>query len=222
MMPSWLKRSSASRRNEAQAIPKDGQLDSLRYVVFDTELTSLDHRTNRLLSLGAIAMQGSSIRLGEQFYRVVNPDVTIPAEGIVIHKLRSEDLQGADQLGKTLDDLAPFIAGAVLVGHFVEIDLKILRKEMTETGHQFDNPAVCTARTHQWILRQGPYSEDLPAQLEKLDLPTLAKYYNLDFRDAHHALSDAFVTARIWQKMLHTLQAKGIRDLRRLLKIAGE
>jgi hypothetical protein len=29
------------------------------------------------------------------------------------------------------------------------------------------------------------------------------------------------MTARIWQKMLHTLQAKGIRDLKSLLKTAG-
>ena len=222
MMPAWLKRNSGSHKNGAPAISKDAPLDSLRYVVFDTELTSLDHRTNRLLSLGAIAMQGSSIRLGEQFYRVVNPQVTIPAEGIVIHKLRSEDVAGAEQLNKTLDDLAPFVAGAVLVGHFVEIDLKILRKEMSLTGHKLENPAVCTARTHQWILRQGPYSDDLPAQLEKLDLPTLAKFYNLEVQDAHHALSDAFLTARVWQKMLHTLQAKGVRDLKKLLKIGGK
>ncbi len=207
MMTAWLTSKFPAHERKAQP-PQDTALESLRYVVFDTELTSLDHRTNRLLSVGAIAMQGSSICLGEQFYRVVNPQVTIPAEGIIIHKLRSEDVQGAEQLGKTLDDFAPFVAGAVLVGHFVGIDLKILRKEMDGTGHQLANLAVCTARVHQWILRQGPYSEDLPAQLEKLDLPTLAKFYNLDAQDAHHALSDAFLTARVWQKMLHTLQAK--------------
>lgn len=216
MMPAWLKRGSGQ-----EGLSKGTPLDALRYVVLDTELTSLDHRTNRLLSIGAIAMQGTSICLGEQFYRVVNPEVTIPAESIVIHKLRAEDVAGADQLEKTLDDLAPFIAGAVLVGHFVEIDLKILRKEMARTGHTLDNPSVCTARAHQWILRQGLYSEDLPVQLEKLDLPTLARFYHLEAHEAHHALSDAFMTARIWQKMLHTLQAKGIRDLKSLLKTAG-
>lgn len=216
MMPDW-KRGSGPE----EELSKDTPLDALRYVVLDSELTSLDHRTNRLLSIGAIAMQGTSICLGEQFYRVVNPEVTIPAESIVIHKLRAEDVAGADQLEKTLDDLARFIVGAVLVGHFVEIDLRVLRKEMARTRHKLDNPSVCTARAHQWILRQGPYSEELPLQLEKLDLPTLAEFYHLEAHDAHHALSDAFMTARIWQRMLHTLQAKGVSDLRKLLKIAG-
>ena len=71
---------------------------------------------------------------------------------------------------------------------------------MSATGHRLDNPAVCTARTYHWILRQGPYSEDLPLKLEKLDLPTVAKFYSLDVQDAHHALADAFLTARVWQK----------------------
>ena len=107
-----------------------------------------------------------------QFYRVVNPECAIPAESIVIHRLRSEDVEGGEQISeKTLDDLSQFIEGAVLVGHFVDIDLKILRKEMSQTGHKFDNPAIDTARVHHWILRHGPISlKTCPLQLEKLDL----------------------------------------------------
>ncbi len=219
-MPNWLRRSGSST-NPASGLSPDAPLHSLRYVVLDTELTSLDHRTNRLLSVGAIAMQGPSIRLGEQFYRVVNPQVSIPAETVVVHKLRAQDVEGGEILENTLTDFFQFIAGSVLVGHFVEIDLKILRKEMTCTGHKLDQPAVDTARVHHWILRHGPYSEDLHLQLEKLDLPTLATFYRIDIHDAHHALSDAFLTARVWQKMLYALEERGIGNLRKLLKIAG-
>jgi len=225
-MPAWFKRAAESHvtrshKSDAPAIAKDTALDLLRYVVLDTELTSLDHRTNRLLSVGAIAMQGPSIQLGTQFYRVVNPSVPIPAETVVIHKLRSEDVVDGEPPAKCLDDLCQFIDGAVLIGHCVEIELKILAKEMSQTGHQFSNPAIDTARVHHWILRHGRYSEDLSAQLEKLDLTTLAKFYSVDVQDAHHALSDAFLTARVWQKMLYALQAKGVTSLRKLRRIAG-
>jgi DNA polymerase III epsilon subunit-like protein len=216
-MPSWWKHES----QPPQAIPLDSALDSLRYVVLDTELTSLDHRTNRLLSIGAISMQGPSIQLGNQFYRLINPGVSIPAESVVIHKLRGEDVVGGETPKQCLDDLCQFIEGAVLVGHFVDIELKILGKEMDQTGHKFNNPAIDTARVHAWILRHGPYSDDLSAQLEKMDLATLAKFYSFDVQDAHHALSDAFLTARIWQKMLYALQAKGVRNLRKMLSIGG-
>lgn len=217
-MPGWLKRRASTQNS---SLSGDTSLDSLRYVVLDTELTSLEHRTNRLLSVGAVAMRGPSIQLGEQFYRIVNPECEIPSESIVIHQLRQEDLQSADELTSTLDDLSRFLAGSVLVGHFAQIDLKILRKEMAQTGHTLDHPTIDTARVHSWILRKGPYSEDLHFQLEKLDLPALAKFYQLDVQDAHHALADAFLTARIWQKMLFGLRAKGVDNLKKVLKIAG-
>jgi len=213
-MAAWLKRGSGAQDSAAATLSKGALVSSLRYVVFDTEFTSLDHRVNRLLSIGAVGMQGPSIQLGEQFYRVVNPEVSIPAEGIVIHKLRSEDVESGEQMAKALDDFCQFSAGSVLVGHFVEFDLKILRKEMARTGHKLDNPAIDTARLYHWLLRHGPYSEDLAMQLEKLDLPTVAKFFHLDPHDAHHALSDAFLTARVWQKMLYAVQQN-------VLKISG-
>jgi DNA polymerase III subunit epsilon len=219
-MSDWFKRKPGPEIRKA-AWSKDARPDSLRYVVLDTELTSLDDRTNRLLSVGGIAMQGASIKLGGQFYRVTNAQVSIPADTIVIHKLRPEDVESGEPMGKVLEDLREFIEGAVLVGHFVDIELKILQKEMKQTGHILRNPAIDTARIHPWILRQGPFTEDLPVSLEKLDLPTLANFYHVEIHDAHQALSDAYLTARVWQKMLHILQQKGIDTLRKLLRIGG-
>lgn len=225
-MSAWRKRGAASSEaGSAQlcSVPpsKDASLASLRYVVFDTELTSLDHRTNRLLSIGAVAMQGPSIQIGEQFYRVVNPEVSIPAETVVIHKLRAQDCERGEPPAKTLGDFCQWIKGSVMVGHFVEIDLKILRKEMERTGHKLDNPSLDTARVHYWLLHHGQYSEHLAVRLEKLDLQTVARFYHVEAHDAHHALSDAFLTARIWQRMQHALQLKGIGTLGKVLKIGG-
>jgi len=203
------------------AFSKSTALDAVRYVVLDTEMTSLDRRSNRLLSIGAIAMDGAKIRIGEQFYRVVNPGVPVPAETVVIHRLRSEDVEGGVPCAKALDDLCQFLQGAVLVGHFVGLDLKLLRKEMDATGHKLNNPAVDTARVQQWLLRHGHYSEDLHIQLEKMDLTTLANYYGIEVHDAHHALDDAFLTARLWQVMMRKAQAQGVHNLGELLRIAG-
>jgi DNA polymerase III subunit epsilon len=218
MLP-WLK-SKLRLKTSGATLPAETPIDSLRYVVFDTELTSLDSRSNRLLSLGAIAMDGPKIKLGEHFYRVVNPGVPIPAHTVVIHKLRSEDVQAATPLADTLGGLRRFVEGAVLVGHFVKIDLGILRKEIGSGSH-LENPAVDTARVHQWLLRRGPYSEELCVQLDKLDLATLAKCYKVDVQNEHHALSDAFLTAQIWQKMIYVLEERKISNLRSLLRIGG-
>ena len=211
----WLKTKAEG------AFSKSTPLAALRYVVLDTEMTSLDRRSNRLLSIGAIAMDGAKIKIGEQFYRVVNPGVPVPAETVVIHRLRSEDVEAGEPCANALEDLCKFVAGAVLVGHFVHLDLQLLRKEMNATGNTLHNPAVDTAKVHQWLLRHGRYSEDLHIQLEKLDLAAVASHYGLEVHDAHHALDDAFLTARVWQVMMHRAQVQGICSLGELLKIAG-
>ncbi|MBZ5725670.1 MAG: 3'-5' exonuclease [Acidobacteriia bacterium] len=218
-MRRWLGFSRA-KESAAPAPAKNAPLDSLRYVVLDTELTSLDRRRNRLLSIGAIAMDGASIRLNEQFYRVVNPGVAVPGAGVLIHGLRPCDVENGEPMAQVLEELRSFLQGAVLVGHFVAIDLNVLRKEIGGAGHSLDNPAIDTARVHRWILRHTEHSESLGHQLETLDLPTVAASYHLDFEQAHHALDDAFLTARLWQKMIHTLQAMNTGTLGAVLRFA--
>lgn len=214
MMLGWLK-----RRTNEDTIANDTALDSVRYVIVDTELTSLDNRTNRLLSLGAIAMNGSRILLGEQMYRVVNPGVDVPAKGVPIHKLRPADVEDGSAPAEVLREFRTFIEGAVLVGHFAEIDIEILRKELAGSGQELSNPAICTARVYRWIVQNQQYSEDQFRKLEDVDLASLAKIYGLGSYKAHHALDDAFMTARLWQKLMHTLNSMKVRTLGHALKI---
>jgi DNA polymerase III epsilon subunit-like protein len=187
----------------------------------DTEFTSLDQRSNRLLSVGAVTMDGGSIRMGEQFYRVVNPGVEVPASTVVVHKLRPNDIERGESPLQALAELRDYVAGAVLVGHFIKMDLDLLRKEMRGTEHSLDSPVVDTAQVHRWLLRNGRYSEDLFHRLEILDLASLSKIYNIEVHEAHHALDDAFVTARLWQKLIYQLEARGVHTLASLLKIGA-
>ena len=57
-------------------------------------------------------------------------------------------------------------------------------------------------------------------QMENVSLANLANMYNLECREAHHALEDAFVTAQLWQKLLAKLEAMKIANLGDLLRIA--
>jgi DNA polymerase-3 subunit epsilon len=217
-MPDWLK---FGRRagDLGGGFSRDKPLSDVRYAVLDTELTSLDARSNRLLSIGAIAMDGSKIRLADQFYRVVNPGVHVPVEGVLIHKLRPGDVEQGVAPEEALAALRKFIDGRVLVGHFVEIDMKVLRKELGDQ-QELDNLAIDTAKAQRWILKNGPWREDLEQKLADVSLEALAKIYNLDFHEAHHALEDAFVTARLWQKLLVRLEALKVTTLGDLLKAA--
>ena len=199
--------------------PPDTPVRSQRYVVLDTELTSLDKRSNRILSIGAIAMEGTKILVADQFYRVLNPAVTIPKESVLIHRLRPADVQHAEPLPQVFSALKKFTKGAVLVGHFVSLDVHALQKELGAHGHELDNPVIDTARVHRWILRHDRYTEDLPHRYEHVDLLSLAKAYNLPVQELHHALADAFLTAQLWQKLICAAEPLGLHTLGDLLRI---
>jgi DNA polymerase-3 subunit epsilon len=195
-------------------------LNEARFVVIDTELTSLDAKVNRMLSVGAIAMDGPRIRLAEQFYRVVNPGVEVPEREILVHGLRPADVAHGEEPAKVVRELAEFLKGAVLVGHFIAIDKAALKKEFRAAGRTLENVAVDSAKVHRWLeLKRRTFGEATDDRHEALDLPTVAKHYNVAVGDSHHALADAFVTAQLWQKLLDRLEVAGVRaigDLRRL------
>jgi DNA polymerase III subunit epsilon len=201
-------------------VPRSTPLRDVRYVVLDTELTSLDKRTNRLLSVGAIAMHGPRILMGEQFYRVVNPGVDIPAESIVVHGLRPEDVAEGDSPDVVLNDFRAFVQDSVLVGHFVGIDAHVLNKELRAIGGSLGLLALDTARAFHWLQLQKSLVAGHDHVAAALDLPSVAAYYGVPVHDSHHALVDAFVTAQVWQRILHDLEAGGVTTLRRALRIA--
>jgi len=197
-------------------------LRDIRYVALDTELTSLDSRSNRLLSVGGIAMDGCSIRISEQFYAVVNPGVAIPDATVVIHGLRPHDVAEGDSPLTVLTALHHFVGDAVLVGHFTRIDLEVIRKELRGSGIDFSNPAIDTLRVHRWLdLRARTDMEAWDDRAGKLDLPSVAPLYGVDVQEAHHALYDAFITAQLWQKLIPRVESAGVSSVRDLLRIAA-
>jgi DNA polymerase III subunit epsilon len=218
-MPGWFMFGRKAEALDAR-FSKETPLREVRYAVVDTELTSLDTKSNRLLSIGAIAMDGAKIRMAEQFYTVVNPGVHVPAESVLIHKLRPKDVEQGIAPEQALAQLRNFVGRRVVVGHFVQIDMKALRKELGDQQRELSNPAIDTAKAHRWILQHSPWREDLEQQMANISLAALAKIYDLDFHEAHDALEDAYATARLWQKLLAKLEGMKIMTLGDLLKVA--
>ncbi len=218
MRPHWL----SLLLGRSGKIPQSAPLERARFVVLDTELTSLDKRTNRLLSVGAVGMQGSRIRLGEEFYRIVNPGVEIPAEGILVHGLRPADIAEGAPAETVLRELREFLGSAVIVGHFVGLDWNVLAKELRGAGEKLVNAVIDTAAAHRWLEQHEHHVRGLDELQGRCDLASLAEAYGLEMEmhEAHHALYDAYITAQLWQKLLVRLQRAGVNTLGKALRVA--
>jgi len=66
---------------------KNAPLNSLRFVVFDTETTGLDVRNDRMLSIGAVGVEGNIINVRDTYEYFIHQEKfkaeTVPVHGIL-------------------------------------------------------------------------------------------------------------------------------------------
>jgi len=122
---------------------------------------------------------------------------------------------------EALDEISGVLEGAIAIGHFVSLDLRVLRHEARTCGRRFECRAVCTARAQSWLQHRQAWVGGPADRLDDLSLATVANHYGVEpGAGLHHALGDAFLTAQVWQKMLNPLHSHGICRLSDLLRIA--
>lgn len=195
-------------------------IDQCRYAVIDTELTGLDFKKDSIVSIGAVAMTGGRIRLGETFYEMVSPRTAFRYESVVVHNIMPSEVAGKPSADIVIQDLLTFCAGAVVVGHFLSLDLHFLNKELKAvSGRPFPNLVVDTWRIHSWIRHQTDAASRDFGESGDRDLFALAEKYSVPVAQAHDALGDAFITAQLFQRFLTILPGLGVRTIKDLLTI---
>jgi len=191
-----------------------------RYVVLDTELTGLDDRKDGIVSIGAVRMQGGKIEIGGAFHELVNPTAVLDARSVVIHGIMPSQVETKPPIDEVLGIFMDYVAGTVLVGHCVGIDLAFLNREARRvTGGSFRNPAVDTLSLYGWLHHRFPENPALAASLPGLSLFELARLFDIPVVGGHTALGDAYITAQLFQRLLPLLAEAGVRDLKGLLRV---
>jgi len=201
-------------------------LGETTFVVVDTELTGLDAQTDAIIALSAIRMRGAQILMGETFYTLVNPERVLARDNVLVHRLRGDDLAGQPLIGEALTQFADFIGNDVVVGHYIEIDLAFLRRDVERhLGRRWTSRWLDTYRAHRWLfLQEQKFLGGYGLQGEdgtETNLFALAKRYRLPVQRAHHALYDAFLAAQLWQRFATTFPDFGVKRLGDALRVAG-
>ncbi|NTW60237.1 MAG: 3'-5' exonuclease [Nitrospirae bacterium] len=197
-------------------------IEAARYVVMDTELTGLDSKKDSIISVGAVVMQGGRIILGEIFYEMVSPETAMRSESVVVHGITPSEVANKPDIGAVLEDFLKFCKGAVVVGHFLSLDLGFLNKEMKRLyGTRFPQPVADTMQMNDWVQDHDTgFRRNYGSTEENKDLFSMAKKYHIPVAAAHNALMDAFITAQLFQRYLSSLPALGVRTVKDLLRIA--
>ncbi|MBN1140539.1 MAG: 3'-5' exonuclease [Deltaproteobacteria bacterium] len=210
----------AANREAFRMVDHDRPLAACRFTVLDTELTGLDAAKSEIVSIGAVHLEGLSIRADQTFSQLVKPLRALPKASTLIHRITPSQVQGAADLAEILPGFVEFLDDTLVVGHHVGLDMAFLNKACRKIlGGKLANPCLDTLhmariyRAEQWEHYYERY--DLKVSYALSDL---AAEYGLPRFPAHNALDDAMQTAYLFLYLVKKLKDGGIVTLRDLFE----
>jgi len=163
-----------------------------RYVVVDVETSGLNMRTDRLISIGAVALVDGRIDFADAFQIVLRQDQVSTHENILIHGIGgSAQSEGIDPATALLLFLG-YIGKAPLVAYHAFFDQSMIEKAMREyLGVELGQTWIDLA----WVLPS--LFPDLADARTNLD--DWLKLFVIENIMRHNAVSDAYATAKLLQ-----------------------
>ncbi len=210
----------AMRRNAAACAGLDQSvpLADQDFVVLDTELSAMDLRAGEILSIGAVRIRELTLCPGERFASLVRPKKPMATGSTLIHRLTPESLESAPALEEVLPAFVDWCSGAVLVGHYIDLDMGFLNREAGRLlGRGLANPCIDTLRMAQAYEERRDHAY-LGAHLDTLSyaLSALAVRHGLPDFPRHDALADAMQTAYLFLFLVRKLRGGRIGTLKDL------
>ncbi len=198
-------------------LDRNKPIEDYEFVSFDTELTGLNPRRDAIVSIGAVRIRNLEIAAGDNFFSYVHPQRSMPKISTLIHRITPEQVDDAPPLRDVLPHFVEFIGGALLVGHFIELDMAFVNRATKKLmGGTIKNPCVDSLKLAQaYHERQKSYYDRFNVG-PGFNLTVLAKQYGLPRFAEHDALGDAFQTACLFVLLVRRLQASGCRTLKDL------
>lgn len=198
---------------------KNRPFEEYEYVVLDTELTGLDPKKGEVVSIGAVRVRNLRIMIGGNYFCYARPSIPLPKDSTLIHRITPQQIETAPPLQEVLPDFVKYCEGAILVGHFIKIDMTFLGKALKKHfGGTLGNIWLDTLRLAQSFeeyRRRHSYSDD-PIE-NSFNLNKLAIKYSLPLFEKHDALEDAIQTAYLFLYLAQKLRTTGCVTLNDLM-----
>lgn len=161
-----------------------------RYVVVDVESTGLDLSRDRLIAIGACAVEGGRVRLGDSFEVVLRQDEASSRSNILVHGIGGERQREGVEPAEALLRFLEYLGKSPLVAFHVAFDQTMIRRAMREfLGYRFDHPWLDLAYVMPGLMPE--YARKYRA------LDHWTAHFEIGNYARHSALADALATARL-------------------------
>ena len=175
------------------------------WVALDCETTGLNTRSDEIIAISAVRIQGDRILTSQRLELLVRPERAVPADSIRVHRLRGQDVAGGLPAQEAVQQLLHFIGSRPLVGYYLEFDVAMLNRVLFPLlGVPLPQPQIeVSALYYDYKFRQlAAYQQERNIDLR---FATLMRDLQLPEREAHNALNDAVMAALAFIKLRQLL-----------------
>jgi DNA polymerase-3 subunit epsilon len=166
-------------------------------IVFDTETTGLNPKSDEIISIGAVKVKGNKILTSEKFHIFIKSEKESHRDAIKIHKIRNCDLENGLAIEDGIEKFLRFIGSRTLVGYYLEFDVAMVNK--------YIKPLIGVNLPNRQIEVSALYFDKkigkIPQGNIDLRFDTIAKDLDIPIFGKHDALNDSIMTALIYLKL---------------------
>lgn len=180
-----------------------------RYTVIDLETTGNTPRTENIIEIGIVVIEGEDIV--DDYSVLLKPKKPIPSFISYLTGIEEIDVQNAPYFSEKVKEVIAFFRNnSYFVAHNVPFDLGFLNYELMANGFpKLNNRIIDTVELARILLPQAT----------SYKLNQLAKHLNIEHKNPHRALSDAYVTAKLFLKLKEKLKQLPHETLSHLSKL---
>lgn len=188
------------------------ELESARFVVVDVETSGLNLSRDWLIAIGAVAVRGGRIEVGDSFEVVLQQETASHKDNILIHGIGGSAQTGGMPPQEALLDFLAFLGKDPLVAFHVTFDETMLRRAMKQfLGLNFKRPWLDLA-----YAVPGLYPT-LAGRFRALD--HWLGYFNIQNYARHNALADAVSTAQLFMIAAKEAQQRRILNYQGMQRV---
>lgn len=189
---------------------KEKTLKTTRFVAFDTETTGLNPKEDRMLSVGAIAIQSQIIKVEDSLELYVDQEHYKPESAPIHGILKQGHFHKVNEV-EAIERFLSFIGTDILIGHHIGFDVAIINAALKRHGlGKLKNKLLDTGQLYKRLLH--PIHHGL--QDKNYTLDALSEALKIPLYDRHTSAGDAMITAIVFLKIVakfkdrskHTLQ----------------
>lgn len=167
----------------------------MREIIFDTETTGLDSRTDRIIEIGGIELF-NHFPTGRTFHQYVNPaGQKVHPDALAVHGITDDFLKDKPPFADVAEAMLEFFGDAKWIAHNANFDMGFINAELARINRSSILPEM-VIDTLSLARRKNPMGPN--------SLDALCRRYGIDntHRTKHGALLDSELLAEVYIEMI--------------------